>query len=95
MKFYPPSLDEATIAPLSFTKTALQGAFIVDIERREARRGFFVRTFCAQDFIAQGLEVNNLQGISSLTNEPYLDISAPEDLVRAVCRFATQQSEIK
>lgn len=44
-----------------FTETALKGAFIIDIEQREDRRGFFSRTFCAQEFLAQGLEVTNAQ----------------------------------
>lgn len=44
-----------------FTETALKGAFIIDIEQREDRRGFFARTFCAQEFVAQGLEVTNAQ----------------------------------
>ncbi len=44
-----------------FTATALPGAFVIDIERREDRRGFFARTFCAQEFLVQGLEVTNVQ----------------------------------
>ncbi len=44
-----------------FTETALNGAFIIDIEQREDRRGFFARTFCAQEFLAHGLEVTNAQ----------------------------------
>ena len=44
-----------------FTKTAVQGAFIIDIEPREDKRGFFARTFCAQEFIEHGLEGTNFQ----------------------------------
>ncbi len=44
-----------------FTETALKGAFLIDIERREDNRGFFARTFCGQEFVAQGLEVTNVQ----------------------------------
>lgn len=44
-----------------FTKTDLQGAFIIDIEPREDKRGFFARTFCPQEFIEHGLEVTNVQ----------------------------------
>jgi dTDP-4-dehydrorhamnose 3,5-epimerase len=40
---------------MRFTETALKGACIVDIERRADRRGFFARTFCAQEFAAHGL----------------------------------------
>jgi dTDP-4-dehydrorhamnose 3,5-epimerase len=39
-----------------FTETKLKGAFIVDIERREDRRGFFARAFCQQEFAAHGLK---------------------------------------
>ncbi len=44
-----------------FTETTLKGAFIIDIEQREDHRGFFARTFCAQEFVAYGLEVTNAQ----------------------------------
>jgi len=35
-----------------FTETILQGAYIIDIERREDSRGFFARAFCQQEFAA-------------------------------------------
>lgn len=38
-----------------FTETALAGAYVIDLERREDARGFFARTFCARDFEAMGL----------------------------------------
>ena len=38
-----------------FTETKLKGAFTVDLELREDRRGSFARTFCAQEFEAHGL----------------------------------------
>lgn len=38
-----------------FTETALKGAFIIDIEKREDNRGFFARGFCANEFEEQGL----------------------------------------
>ena len=44
-----------------FTETALKGAYIIDIEKREDIRGFFARTFCAQEFVAHGLEITNAQ----------------------------------
>lgn len=44
-----------------FTETALKGAYIIDIEKREDSRGFFARTFCAQEFVAHGLEITNAQ----------------------------------
>ena len=33
-----------------FTETKLQGAFIIDLERREDERGFFARAFCQHEF---------------------------------------------
>ena len=38
-----------------FTETELEGAFIIDIERREDERGFFARTFCQREFQQYGL----------------------------------------
>lgn len=38
-----------------FTETALSGAFLVDPEPIEDERGFFARTFCADEFAAHGL----------------------------------------
>jgi dTDP-4-dehydrorhamnose 3,5-epimerase len=39
-----------------FTETQLKGAFIIDLEQRSDTRGFFARTFCAQEFEAYGLK---------------------------------------
>lgn len=39
-----------------FTATKLQGAFILDIEKREDTRGFFARSFCQKEFTAHGLK---------------------------------------
>ena len=38
-----------------FTETKLQGAFVLDLERREDSRGFFARTFCQNELKAHGL----------------------------------------
>ena len=38
-----------------FTETALFGAFLIDLERREDSRGFFARSFCQREFADQGL----------------------------------------
>lgn len=45
-----------------FTPTAIDGAFIVDLERREDERGFFARAFCHEEFVAAGLEPTVRQG---------------------------------
>jgi dTDP-4-dehydrorhamnose 3,5-epimerase len=39
-----------------FTKTELPGAFIIDLEEKPDQRGFFARTFCAQEFADHGLK---------------------------------------
>ncbi|HEY5908644.1 MAG TPA: dTDP-4-dehydrorhamnose 3,5-epimerase [Vicinamibacteria bacterium] len=39
-----------------FTETALKGAFVIDLERREDNRGFFARTFCQKEFADHGLK---------------------------------------
>jgi dTDP-4-dehydrorhamnose 3,5-epimerase len=38
------------------TETRLQGAFVIDLERREDSRGFFARSFCQHEFEAHGLK---------------------------------------
>ncbi len=39
-----------------FTETHLEGAFVIEIERRADARGFFARTFCQNEFAAHGLK---------------------------------------
>ncbi len=39
-----------------FGKTALAGAFLIDLEPREDDRGFFARAFCQHEFAAHGLK---------------------------------------
>src|SRR5262249_2492604 len=39
-----------------FGKTALEGAFVIDLEPREDNRGFFARAFCQHEFTAHGLK---------------------------------------
>ena len=50
-----------------FTKTKLDGAFILELERRQDNRGFFARTFCANEFSEMGLESKFVQGNMSRT----------------------------
>jgi dTDP-4-dehydrorhamnose 3,5-epimerase len=38
-----------------FTETALKGAFVLELERREDARGFFARAFCHHEFAEHGL----------------------------------------
>jgi len=42
-------------ARLIFRETAIDGAFVIDSERPADHRGFFVRTFDAQEFASRGL----------------------------------------
>jgi dTDP-4-dehydrorhamnose 3,5-epimerase len=41
---------------MRFTETPLRGAFLIDLEPRQDHRGFFSRTFCAEEFAAHGLK---------------------------------------
>jgi dTDP-4-dehydrorhamnose 3,5-epimerase len=38
-----------------FTKTPLESALVVDLDRREDPRGFFARSFCEREFAEHGL----------------------------------------
>lgn len=44
-----------------FHETKLAGAFIVELERSEDSRGFFARSFCAEEFRRHGIEFNAVQ----------------------------------
>ncbi len=54
---------------MRFTNTALPGAVIIDIERREDARGYFARTYCAREFEAHGLPTHMVQTNMSLTRQ--------------------------
>ena len=38
-----------------FTESSLAGAYLVDLERLSDERGFFARSYCAEEFAARGL----------------------------------------
>ena len=38
-----------------FSESPLPGAYLIDISRSEDERGFFARSFCAEEFTARGL----------------------------------------
>jgi dTDP-4-dehydrorhamnose 3,5-epimerase len=40
---------------MMFTESPLAGAFIIDMSRFEDERGFFARSFCAEEFATRGL----------------------------------------
>lgn len=50
-----------------FTPLPLQGAFRIDLDRREDDRGFFARLFCAREFAAQGLPTVWVQANTSFS----------------------------
>src|SRR5689334_2642418 len=50
-----------------FQKTKLDGAFIVDLDRRDDPRGFFARAFCQKEFAEQGLRSEIAQASLSYT----------------------------
>lgn len=52
-----------------FTETALPGAFLVDLERREDERGFFARAWCEREFSEQGLATRVVQCNLSFNRE--------------------------
>lgn len=54
---------------MRFTNTALPGAVIIDVERREDARGYFARTYCAREFEAHGLPTHMVQTNMSLTRQ--------------------------
>lgn len=39
-----------------FTKTGIEGVAVIDLEMKRDDRGFFARTFCREEFIANGLQ---------------------------------------
>lgn len=54
---------------MHFMATALAGATIIDVERREDTRGYFCRTYCQREFAAQGLPTGMVQASMSLTRK--------------------------
>lgn len=44
-----------------FTEAKLQGAFIIDLDKKEDSRGFFARTFCVNEFAEHGLKTTVVQ----------------------------------
>ena len=54
---------------MKFTPTKLEGAFLIDLERREDSRGWFARTYCAREFEAHGLPTHMVQTNMSLTRK--------------------------
>lgn len=52
-----------------FTKTPLEGACLIELEKHSDERGFFARMFCEREFEAQGLVARFVQVNNSLATE--------------------------
>lgn len=52
---------------MKFHPTPLQGAYLIDLERRGDDRGFFARAFCEKEFSAAGLVPRFVQANNSLS----------------------------
>lgn len=50
-----------------FTETPLNGAFLIDLEKRGDERGFFARAFCEREFANHGLITRIVQANNSLS----------------------------
>ncbi len=46
---------------MKFVESPIQGAYIIEPERREDERGFFARIFCRNEFAQAGLKTDMLQ----------------------------------
>ena len=49
-----------------FTETPLTGAYLIELEKIEDRRGFFARSWCAEEFQKKGLDAKVAQANVSL-----------------------------
>lgn len=52
-----------------FTPTILKGAFVIDLEKRTDERGFFSRTYCAEEFKKHGLAESMPQSNMSFSKQ--------------------------
>ena len=59
-----------------FTETKLNGAFLIDLERRDDSRGFFARGFCQKEFAAHRLKATIARTLSN-TSPRLLDARFP------------------
>ena len=50
-----------------YTQTPVQGAWLIDLEKRGDERGFFARVFCEREFAARGLATHFVQFNNSLS----------------------------
>lgn len=50
-----------------YRETGLDGAYVIDLEKRGDERGFFARFFCAEEFSTKGLKTQFVQVNNSLS----------------------------
>ena len=50
-----------------YRETGLEGAYVIDLEKRGDERGFFARFFCAEEFAKMGLKSQFVQVNNSLS----------------------------
>jgi dTDP-4-dehydrorhamnose 3,5-epimerase len=54
---------------LKIIESSLSGAYVIELDKRSDKRGFFARSFCVDEFRALGLETNFVQQNMSESNE--------------------------
>src|SRR6516164_6939837 len=54
---------------MRFVPTPLDGAFVIELDKREDDRGFFARAFCEREFAAAGLDARFVQINNSLSKD--------------------------
>ena len=54
---------------MKFTQTKIPGAYLIEIEPHPDERGFFARSFCADEFQQHGLNTNFVQCNVSFTSQ--------------------------
>jgi len=52
-----------------FTETPLSGAYVIELERVEDERGFFARSWCAEEFRREGLDAKVAQANVSINKQ--------------------------
>jgi dTDP-4-dehydrorhamnose 3,5-epimerase len=54
---------------VQFHQTLREGAYRVELDKREDDRGFFARVVCEKEFREMGLETRSVQANNSLTSK--------------------------
>lgn len=53
---------------MQFIKTPLEGAYVIELDKKSDDRGFFARFFCTNEFAKMGLEPHFIQVNNSLSH---------------------------